>query len=103
VPDFYSIEWERVKQRMATGVADKFANLFKSERVVETFDEEKCFVSSYDERTALGLAAFAPVQYTMFCPGCVTTKNISNFRALVTHGLVVPILRANYSAYPEYW
>jgi hypothetical protein len=95
---------ERIKslsERYYDGDKSAIHSLFISERVKETLVTEKIYLPSLDVPTILGVLPYTPVVYSITCPLCVTRDNFSQFKSLVSAGLVVPVLLAQYAGYPQ--
>jgi hypothetical protein len=90
-----------IKERFLSGDKSALDSLFLSGRVVETLASDKICLTSFDEQAVLGALPFTPVIYCITCPYCITRDNFVRFKALVSAGLVVPILMAPYRLYSD--
>ena len=77
------------------------SKLFNCGRVIETIDQDKIFVSSFDIDTLLSIIPFSPIVYVQICPRCVNSTDLNVFAKLAKFGLIVPILIAPYRMYED--
>jgi hypothetical protein len=77
------------------------ADVFLSEKIVETLPEEKAFLPSYNLPKILAALPFSPVAYVTVCPLCIKEGQIANFSRLLESGRVIPVLSGLYTRYPE--
>jgi hypothetical protein len=77
------------------------ADIFVSERVFQSLNEEKLLVGSFRLNNVLSLLPFVPNIYVLICPTCVLLQELVAFEKLTAAGLIIPVLSAPYSRYPE--
>jgi hypothetical protein len=77
------------------------AKLFLSEKVVQTIETNKVFLSSYNLHKVLASIPFANSTYVTVCPVCVKKAGFADFKKLVASGLVIPVLLGRYKSYPD--
>lgn len=76
-------------------------DIFVSELVIDSLDNEKTLVESFDLPKILALLPFTQIVYVEICPHCINESNYESFRVLATSRVIVPILNAPYRFYPN--
>lgn len=76
-------------------------DIFVSELVINSLDNEKTLIESFDLPNILALLPFTEIIYVEICPYCITKSNFEAFKSLTISGLIIPVLNGPYHAYPD--
>lgn len=89
--------FDQLREKDASGLD----HLFRSERVHNESFDEKVVLPSFNLNKVLSNILFSQSLYVCICPECIRADNFSQFKELVSRGLIVPIFQAPYDLYPE--
>lgn len=104
-----STDLDKIHNKRIKAVSKKFDDshcydvndIFVSERIIDTLDNDKSLVESFVLPEIMALLPFTPIIYVEICPYCIDESNYESFKALTISGLVIPILIDEYKKYPE--
>lgn len=88
-------------QRKAAKGKWKPHDIFLSERVVQTIEDRKLFLSHYDLQQILSLLPFSPIIYVGICKNCIAPSDFPSLKRLIETAAIVPVLFSRYASYPE--